>query len=84
MEENNNMVFLSKTQSKIFVGLAMQREEIQKMFASVIEAENEYIAMLANQLGRGDEHFVVKQNDKNELYLQAVVPTPTDMTLPQK
>jgi hypothetical protein len=65
---------LSNPQTKVFLGFAMQREEIQRLFQEVIDAEKEYIALLVKDFGLEGESFVVRKGDKNELYLQKDTP----------
>jgi hypothetical protein len=65
---------LSNPQTKVFFGFAMQREEIQRLFQEVIDAEKEYIALLVKNFGLEGESFVVRKGDKNELYLQKDTP----------
>lgn len=67
-------IALSRSESKVFLGLALQRGEIHKAFQEVLEAESEYIDLLLARLGLSGEHFIVRQNSNNELYLQRAEP----------
>lgn len=60
-------IALSKAQFRIFAGLAMQRDELQKLFNELVEAERQHIAMLVREYGlTGD--YIVKQ-EGSEIYL---------------
>ena len=71
MEKDDNVVMpISKAQFRVFAGLAMQRDELQKLFSELVEAERQYIAMLVHENGlTGD--YTVKQ-EGNEIYLVPV------------
>lgn len=70
-EDENNMndkIMLDKSQYRIFVGLAMQRDELQKLFQELVEAEKQHVAMLVRQYGLDDGEYIVKQ-EGNDIYL---------------
>lgn len=72
MKENeinmNDNIMLDKSQYRIFAGLAIQRDELQKMFQELIEAERQHIAMLVRQYGLDDGDYVIQQENDN-IYL---------------
>lgn len=67
-EINMNNIMLDKSQYRIFAGLAIQRDELQKMFQELIEAERQHIAMLVRQYGLDDGDYVIQQENDN-IYL---------------
>lgn len=64
----NDKIMLDKSQYRIFAGLAMQRDELQKLFQELVEAEKQHIAMLVRQYGLDDGDYIVKQ-DGSDIYL---------------
>ena len=64
---NANKILLDKSQFRIFAGLAMQRDELQKLFNELIEAEKQHIAMLVHSYGLEGEYVV--QQDGKDIYL---------------
>ena len=70
-EDENNMndkIMLDKSQYRIFAGLAMQRDELQKLFQELVEAEKQHVAMLVRQYGLDDGEYIVKQ-EGSDIYL---------------
>ena len=70
-EDENNMndkIMLDKSQYRIFAGLAMQRDELQKLFQELVEAEKQHVAMLVRQYGLDDGEYIVKQ-EGDDIYL---------------
>lgn len=63
-----NKILLDKSQFRIFAGLAMQRDELQKMFQELIDAEKEHIDMLVSQYGLDAGEYIVQQDGK-DIYL---------------
>ncbi len=74
-------VKLTKNQIAVFTGLALQRNELQKEFQAVIEAENEQIKLLAKHynLEPGDYQVVQEQNDVYLRLVQAKMPEDTPL-----
>lgn len=68
MSEINERIMLDKSQFRIFAGLAMQRDELQRVFQELVEAEKEHIAMLVKQYGLNSGEYVVQQDGK-DIYL---------------
>lgn len=68
MSEINERIMLDKSQFRIFAGLAMQRDELQRLFQELVEAEKEHIAMLVKQYGLNSGEYVVQQDGK-DIYL---------------
>jgi len=68
MGEINERIMLDKSQFRIFTGLAMQRDELQRLFQELVEAEKQHIAMLAKQYGLNSGEYVVQQDGK-DIYL---------------
>ena len=64
----NDKIMLDKSQYRIFAGLAMQRDELQKLFQELVEAEKQHVAMLVRQYGLDDGEYIVKQ-EGNDIYL---------------
>lgn len=69
MDENENCkIMLDKSQLRIFTGLAMQRDELQRVFQELIDTEREHIAMLVRTYGLEDGEYIVQQEGK-DIYL---------------
>lgn len=68
MSEINERIMLDKSQFMIFAGLAMQRDELQRLFQELVEAERQHIAMLVRQYGLNSGEYVVQQDGK-DIYL---------------
>lgn len=64
----NDKIMLDKTQYRIFAGLAMQRDELQKLFQELVDTERQHIAMLVREYGLDDGDYVVQQDGK-DIYL---------------
>lgn len=64
----NDKIMLDKSQYRIFAGLAMQRDELQKLFQELVAAEKQHIAMLVRQYGLDEGEYIVKQ-DGSDVYL---------------
>lgn len=60
---------LDKPQVRIFAGLMIQREELQKSFQEVVDAEKQQIELLVKSYGLEDGEYIIKQID-NDVYLQ--------------
>lgn len=65
---------LDKSQVRIFAGLMIQREELQKSFQEVVDAEKQQIELLVKSYGLEDGEYIIKQID-NDVYLQKREPT---------
>lgn len=65
---------LDKPQVRIFAGLMMQREELQKSFQEVIDAEKQQIELLVKHYNLEDGEYIVKQVG-DDVYLQKREPT---------
>lgn len=63
----NEKIMLDKSQFRIFAGLAMQRDELQKLFNELVEAERQHIAMLIRSYGLEGEYIV--QQEGKDVYL---------------
>lgn len=64
----NDKIMLDKSQYRIFAGLAMQRDELQRLFQELVTAEKQHIAMLVRQYGLDEGEYTVKQ-EGNDVYL---------------
>lgn len=62
---------LTKNQVAIFTGLAIQRNELQKEFQNIVDAENEQIELLVKHYNLEDGHYKIMQ-EGNDVYLRAV------------
>ena len=60
---------LDKQQVRIFAGLMIQREELQKSFQEVVDAEKQQIELLVKHYNLEDGEYIIKQID-NDVYLQ--------------
>lgn len=60
---------LDKPQVRIFAGLMIQREELQKSFQEVVNAEKQQIELLVKHYNLEDGEYIIKQID-NDVYLQ--------------
>jgi len=65
--KTNEKIMLDKSQLRIFTGLAMQRDELQKLFSELVEAERQHIAMLIRSYGLEGEYIV--QQEGKDVYL---------------
>jgi len=65
--KTNEKIMLDKSQLRIFTGLAMQRDELQKLFSELVEAERQHIAMLIRSYGLDGEYIV--QQEGKDVYL---------------
>lgn len=69
MDENENgKIMLDKSQFRIFAGLAMQRDELQRLFQELVDTERQHIAMLVHTYGLEDGEYIVQQEGK-DIYL---------------
>lgn len=66
--EISDKIMLDKAQFRIFAGLALQRDELQKLFNELVDAEKQHIAMLVRQYGLDDGEYAVQQEGK-DIYL---------------
>lgn len=83
MSEINERIMLDKSQFRIFAGLAMQRDELQRLFQELVEAEKEHIAMLVKQYGLNSGEYVVQQDGKDIYLVKSVAKTEVSSS-PQK
>lgn len=65
---------LNKPQVRIFAGLMIQREELQKSFQEVVDAEKQQIELLVKHYNLEDGEYIVKQVG-DDVYLQKREPT---------
>lgn len=65
---------LDKPQVRIFAGLMIQREELQKSFQEVVNAEKQQIELLVKHYNLEDGEYIVKQVG-DDVYLQKREPT---------
>jgi len=65
---------LDKPQVRIFAGLMIQREELQKSFQEVVDAEKQQIELLVKHYNLEDGEYIVKQVG-DDVYLQKREPT---------
>lgn len=77
-------IMLDKSQFRIFAGLAMQRDELQRLFQELVEAEKEHIAMLVNQYGLNSGEYVVQQDGKDIYLVKSEAKKPEAPSSPQK
>ncbi len=75
---------LSKTQIRVFQGLAQQRTELQSAFAEVVQAENEQIEMLRKQYDLPEGNYHLRQEATGDVVMYLAEPEIEEKGKPKK
>ena len=60
---------LSKTQGRIFIALAQQRQELQQAFREIVGAEREQIELLRQHYGLPDGQYRLRQEQNGDVVM---------------
>lgn len=58
---------LSKTQLRVFIGLAQQRQELQEVLQEILDAEEEQLEALRVRFGLPEGKYALRQASKDEV-----------------
>jgi len=66
---------LSKTQGRIFIALAQQRQELQQAFREIVEAEQEQIELLRQHYDLPEGQYRLRQEENGDVIMYRVQET---------